>query len=226
MNPKVSHLHPRLQAGGQEGHGKWRLCRVLRPPRTKDVNEPALCQATKPHTPSFLPTPELFPGVFSVRAYHERVPVGGEQAGAVAGAQARHGAVVRGPYQAVHVGVAARHGGGGPHGVVAQHVDGVVQPLQAVLDPALLLACEKESESSVSSRGAPQRRRRAQGWARGQRGARSPAARPAFSTPFLLSFCFSRFYFYFFLYIFFLQEWFCFLRDMFQTALRGRREHG
>lgn len=72
------------------------------------------------------------------RTHHERVAVGGEQAGAVAGAQPGHGSVVRGPYQAVHVGVAAGHGGGGAHGVVAQDVDGVVQPLQAVLDAALL----------------------------------------------------------------------------------------
>lgn len=68
------------------------------------------------------------------------MPIGRQQSRPVAAAQRAHGAVVRvrGSDEAVHVAVRARHGGGRPHGVAPQHVDGVVQALQPVLDATLL----------------------------------------------------------------------------------------
>lgn len=54
-------------------------------------------------------------------SYHERVPVGGQQARTVAWAQGSHGAVVRvcGSDEIVHVAVAAAHARGRSHRMAA-----------------------------------------------------------------------------------------------------------
>jgi len=76
--------------------------------------------------------------------YHEGVSVGRQQSRAVPAAQSAHGAVVRvrGPDEVVHVTVPAGHTCRRAHRVAPQHVDGIVQTLQAVLDATLLQSGE------------------------------------------------------------------------------------
>lgn len=76
----------------------------------------------------------------ALRTYHERVSVSRQQACPVAAPQSTHGSVVRmcGPDEVVHVAVRARHPCGRSHRMAPQHMDGIVQTLQAVFDATRL----------------------------------------------------------------------------------------
>lgn len=94
------------------------------------------------------------------------MPVGRQQPGAVARAQRAHGAVVRvrRSDEVVHVTVGAAaartaaaatgaaHARGRTHRVAPQHVDGVIQPLQTVLDATLLQGHTATAGAAVSRR--------------------------------------------------------------------------
>lgn len=82
--------------------------------------------------------------------YHE-VSVGRQQTRPVPAAQSAHGAVVRvrGADEVVHVAVGGGHTRRRSHRVAPQHVDGIVQALQAVLDATLLWSAGTQNQVSL-----------------------------------------------------------------------------